>query len=594
MAELDRKPRKDAFAVLGRRRRSRQPKQVVAIELDDALLRVVVCSRRGERGDFQRIATAPLALPADLEKPDADVLGKAIAAALQSLNLKPGAVVLGVPRAQVVLRTVSLPQLDDMRELASMVQLQVGKDLPYRKDEAVVDFEVRPGQPAAAPAAAPADDKGAAEAAAPAANNMAALVAVVQREIVEFYRKTCAAAGVKLAALGLLPHANARCVTACGAAEPEHAVALVSLRKAEVSVDIMFNGALLFSRGAILKTEPEEAAELPPLDVPRNGAPAAEATTPAEPAVPPVPLTFTERVTIEVVRSLHAFGGMASERGVAKVLVVGDTGEEAGVIECLARKLTMPVALLDVGAALGIDEADRALAGGAASTIGLALAATDVAGLPFDFLNPKRPAVQRDMKRVRLLAAAAALVVLFFGVLGVRAYLVRGRMRIQQAIQQELTDVQKHQAIYRKTRAQAASISGWMKEGRDWLEHYAYLTAILPGSEDVYITSLTVSPQGTIRLAVQAQSGEILANVDKQLRAAGYDVKPQAITPGTDRYGYNFRSSVELIVTPRMKIDLSKVKAPSRPADDVSLNPSGKTAALKARSPSIAMSGGAQ
>jgi hypothetical protein len=82
-----------------------------------------------------------------------------------------------------------------------------------------------------------------------------------------------------------------------------------------------------------------------------------------------------------------------------------------------------------------------------------------------------------------------------------------------------------------------------------------------------------VSGQGTVRLAVQAQSGEILAKLEKQLRAAGYDVKPLAITPGADRHGYEFRSTVELLVTDKMKIDLSKVKAPPRPADDASLDP---------------------
>ena len=64
-----------------------------------------------------------------------------------------------------------------------------------------------------------------------------------------------------------------------------------------------------------------------------------------------------------------------------------------------------------------------------------------------------------------------------------------------------------------------------------------------------------------------------MAPLDKQLRAAGYDVKPLAITPGADRHGYEFRSSVELLAPDKMKIDLSKVKTPARPADDASLDP---------------------
>jgi hypothetical protein len=120
---------------------------------------------------------------------------------------------------------------------------------------------------------------------------------------------------------------------------------------------------------------------------------------------------------------------------------------------------------------------------------------------------------------------------------------------------------------------QIGAVDEWAKGNANWIEHCSYLSAILPASEEIYLTSLTVSGQGVIRLAVQARSGEILAKLDKQLRAAGYDVKPLAITPGADRHGYEFRSTVELLVPERMKIDLSKVKAPARPADDSSLDP---------------------
>ena len=39
--------------------------------------------------------------------------------------------------------------VDDFRELASMVHLQVSKDLPFRKEDAVIDFRVRRQIPAA-------------------------------------------------------------------------------------------------------------------------------------------------------------------------------------------------------------------------------------------------------------------------------------------------------------------------------------------------------------------------------------------------------------------------------------------------------------
>ena len=111
-----------------------------------------------------------------------------------------------------------------------------------------------------------------------------------------------------------------------------------------------------------------------------------------------------------------------------------------------------------------------------------------------------------------------------------------------------------------------------MKAERDWLEHYAYLTSVLPASDELYLTTLAVSGQSTVRMSVQARSGETLARLEKQLVAAGYVVKPIAITPGAYRFGYEFCSTVELTVPDKLKVDLHQVKPPPRPIDDVSMD----------------------
>jgi hypothetical protein len=134
-------------------------------------------------------------------------------------------------------------------------------------------------------------------------------------------------------------------------------------------------------------------------------------------------------------------------------------------------------------------------------------------------------------------------------------------------------DAEKKRPIYRRGILQGTTVDTWIKSGRDWTDHFAHLSAILPPAEDLYIKKFTVSGQGSLRIAVQARSGEIIARLDKQLRAAGYDVKPSAITPGSDRYGYDFASVVELLIPAKLKIDLTKLKVPTRPADDGSLDP---------------------
>ncbi len=530
---------------LSREQRSKLPAQATALDFDGRSLRVVQTTTRGGQPAVARVSVAPLNLPADADRADAAVLGAAIAKALEQLKLKPGPVVMGIPRAQVVLKTLLLPVIPDVRELASVVHLQIGRDLPFRATEAVIDFQVhrqitppapkpdvnaKPGQPVE-PAAAPLP-------------KLEVLVAVAKRDVVQFYQRAAEAAGVKLVALGLLPSASARCVHACNAVERGQAYGLISLRPDEVGIDIVADEAVPFSRGASIKPPTEPAAA--------DG--------------------FVNAATIEVVRSLHSYSGLGATASLARLFVVGATGHETGVVAALATRVSMPVALLDA-TALELPEDSRGPAAGATAGIGLALGFADAGGLPFDFLNPKRPAVQRDLRRIKILAGLAAAVVLFLVIAGVRTWLMGQRQQVLDAITAEAVAAEKHRPIYRQMIGQANVVNEWVKGERDWLTHYAYLTAVLPRSEEVFLTTLSVTGPGALRLGVRARSGEILAKVEKQLRAAGYEVKPLAITPGSDRNGYEFQSTVELAVPNKLKIDLAKVKPPVRPEDDASLEP---------------------
>jgi Tfp pilus assembly PilM family ATPase len=556
----------DRFSRLLTRRAGRKtPGPVTAIEVDGPMLRVVSANNRGV---ITRASAAPLDLPASADRSDPEVLGKAIASTLGKLRLKPGPVAMGIPRASVLLRSLVLPPLPKVDEMASMVHLQVGKDLPYRLEDAVVDFQVCGPVAAEEPPArtsAEAETPGA-EAAVPITKYRVA-VAVVRREVVGFYTQMARAAGLKLVHLGLAPHANARSVEACRVAEGDGAIAIVTLRPDEVGIELVGGGMLLFSRGASIKAPglaPDEAAADP------QGAPAATVVD----AVSGGEITdrALETATIEVVRSLHSFGGMgASAHPVGKVVVAGNTGREDAFVTALAARLTKPVSLLNLADALRLPAEAREKGTCSLSAAGLALGANDEQGLPFDFLNPKRPAVLRDNRKVVLLlgTVAAAAVIVF--ILGLRTYLVNQRTKTRQAVAAELADARKKRPLYRQMKQQLATVEEWQRGGRDWLEQYAFLSAVLPPSEEIYITSFSVSGSGSIRLSVRARSGAVLAKLDKDLRAAGYEVKPLAITPADEKYGYGFNSTVELDVPAKLRIDLSKVRSPPRPADDASL-----------------------
>lgn len=336
-------------------------------------------------------------------------------------------------------------------------------------------------------------------------------------------------------------------------------------------MEIISRQSLLFSRGATIKLSSEPAPSTPAALDPAASEKAAD-VPPLEATPAPGPATFADAVTIEVVRSLHSYGGVEQHIAVAKVVVTGATGQETAVLESLRNRLNIPCDLLDPVRALDLPEDAREHAAGSISALGLALGANDAQGLPFDFLNPKQPAVHRNVRRIRIMIGAAGATAILFAILATRSHLVNQRLKIQRQVQAELAAAEKKRPIYKQMRQQATTAQEWLKENRPWLEHYAYLSAVLPSSEEIYVSSIAVGSQGSIRLGVQAHSGEILARLDKQLRAAGYDVKPLAITPGTDKHGYNFRSTVELSAPDTMKIDLAKANPPARPADDASLD----------------------
>ena len=51
---------------------------------------------------------------------------------------------------------------------------------------------------------------------------------------------------------------------------------------------------------------------------------------------------------------------------------------------------------------------------------------------------------------------------------------------------------------------QGKTVDDWSNGKRNWLDHYAFLSAVLPASEEVYVPSIQISAQGVIRLAGKA------------------------------------------------------------------------------------------
>src|SRR5688500_6259453 len=106
----------------------RTRKALSAMDLDGETLRVVHASGQGSGARVNRIESAKLELSAE-KKDDAAAVGDAVKKAVELLRTKPKEVVVALPRGQVVLRPLQVPMVADIRELASIINFQISKDL---------------------------------------------------------------------------------------------------------------------------------------------------------------------------------------------------------------------------------------------------------------------------------------------------------------------------------------------------------------------------------------------------------------------------------------------------------------------------------
>ena len=328
---------------------------ITAVDWDGRRLRVAQSVRRGGKGEVEYLVAESVEHGFDAAKSDPAVAGACLAEELRRRKLKPGAVVMGIPRSLVFLRSLTLPPADSPEALVAMVYFQISRDLPFRPEDAVIDFQVNtpvPPPPPPTPAGAEPD-------AAPRPANAAkvdVLVAVVKRDVVQFYERVAAAAGLKLAALGFQSYANARALRAGWPVESRGTVALVSLRQHEVIIDVIADGLLLFSRTAALAPAlglEDPAATLGERAAAGDVAGTGEGAGSAAGSTAGEATALIDLVRIEVVRSLHNFTGSESRQPVERILVAGEAEQVEPLAGALAAALNLPcrpLAAVPIGA----------------------------------------------------------------------------------------------------------------------------------------------------------------------------------------------------------------------------------------------------
>jgi len=507
-------------------------KKWVAIDYDRREVRLVVFERARRQPEIVSLHTA--AIPPDVDAADAAALGAFLKPVVEKLHLRGARAVMCVERANAVLKSLTLPPSEQTGDLAAMVQYQVSKDLPFSAEEAVVDYTRG--------AHWDTDQQEAPE-------GTMVLAAAVRLPVVDAGRIVCTTAGLRLQRLGLRPCANLRAVYRCVRAAGGQRLLLVNVTADEAEIDVMRDGMLEFSRAATLALS-GDAAGGPP-----------DSTTRAE---------TVARIVSEVTRSLHSFHAVQRGARLDGCLLAGATGLERDLADALTRRLGVECRLLDLtrGFAVRRQEAVSAFA----AALGLA-ADTAAEAPPFDFLNPKRPAVPADRRRVRGLAiAAAAVFVLALGVLLTRMHLADRRRGLDQ-LRDRHADLKTANKDLKAIRKRVIDLRGWLDEETDWLEQIARLSRTLPEAREIYLSSLDCGPgparrrggtrPGRIALVGRVRNSRTVGRFEEKLAdRPGYTVSHKGTSPAPgDAYGVNF--SVDVLISGRARATTRPARPPA-------------------------------
>jgi type IV pilus assembly protein PilM len=455
-------------------------RRILAVDWDSRELRVVHARIRKERVHIEDVFA--VAIPGEVAAGDAEAMGRLLRHALDQERITCRRVIVDIPRDQAVLNTLSLPPAS-VSDMAGMVQLRLGKSLPFPTSEAVIDFTLPPdGDRLEGP--------------------QEVLAAAVQREVVEFYRQVCANAGLRLERIGLRPYATKVAVGAfLGAGLPER-VLVVDIGPVLTEIDVLRGGKLVFSRAASVYVPPDSTAPLPmtPPEPSRAGGPEKADGEGEVTVVPfaaqesdPGPREVTAVVAdlmVEVTRSIEAY--RASDPGAEMdcAVVAGATGIEDTLADAIHRRFGINCETYNPSAWFDGDAERGAAACGFSASLGLVLGHAVEGARHFDFLHPKKQAAPGEAKLRK--APMVAAVVALFAVAGI-VYYWQGpakqfaqRRQLEEQIAQVRAEIKENEDFMQMVEAAQA----FEQEQVVWLDELNNLVALLPDNRKVVLSKL--------------------------------------------------------------------------------------------------------
>lgn len=466
-------------------------KTILCLDWDERSLRVVDAAFSRSAVRVRQALLVPMAAGVNVRDPQS--LGEFIRRSLAEHRVRTRRAVVDVPRQDAVLTRLSLP-FGSHDELASMVHLQMGRELPFSKDQAVIDFAVSREENT---------------------TTCDVWVAAVRNPIVDFYRDVVAAAGLKLERIGLRPNANLAALTAQGTSAGR--TMLVDVGPSMTEIDIIRDGRLVYSRAASVTVRPAGLLE-PPRRPPSSASEreAGDATIPlVEP--PPEPAAI-DALLVEVGRTLEAYRVGDPGAKLDVIILAGTCGIDQRIVEVFKRRFDTAVRLYEAPESLKWRKRSESAVPFCAA-FGLALVDVTEELQHFNFLDPKEPEAERR-ERVKRMPQIAATVALFLVAGGVWAYQpIRTRQKELDEIRSQVAKVNTDKKERDEFMSKLNDVRAWQQQSVVLLDYFKHLAKVFPSNKDAYLTRVEMSEKGELMLDIAAVDQYVGTRLNEELVA---------------------------------------------------------------------------
>lgn len=445
---------------------------------------VTMSSADHEEGNIQDELTAPFALALDGKRPPR------------------GRAIVGISRAAVDLRELTLPPCPDA-ELPSMVQHQASRQLTSMGEGSLLDF-------------VPLQDE--------SGDSRSVMATAIVPDQVTHINQICDKVGIVPQRLLLRSLAAGSLFVSRHAADDQVCL-LIDVQRDEADLTVISGQEVRVSRCMRLPADDD-----------------------------PVPLLA------EIRRTLVAVANQTGCGEVQQIYICGTDEDHEDLVARLRGVLDVPVGTFDPfdGFTLGGDLSDGPPERRGQYTALLGMIADEVNhhSHAVDFLHPRRPPIPPDRRNMMVAAAAVvAVAALYFGWFTWSSFAeLNKEITNLTALTKDRDKVVKEA---RNQEAAVAAIEQWQQGDVSWLEELRELSAEFPPARDAMLVRLTLSRApaggGTIEMQGQVRDPAIIERMETNLRDEFHEVRSRRVQESERDRALTWQFESSMSVVPREK-----------------------------------------